>query len=190
MRVFVAVDIEVAIRDALGALQSELREKTGFKKSDVKWVNTDNMHLTLKFLGEIKDTESVEVCNRARQAAERHNAFDLQIEKVGFFGGRTARVLWVGAGDGSEKLIAIQKDIEQFLAEAGYAPESREFSPHLTLCRVRNPRAGRRLANISCDYEQLKLGPARIDSVVVYQSELTPKGPLYTALGRYDLRTT
>ena len=190
MRVFIAIDIDEEIRAALSDLQQQFQSKADIKKGDVKWVNPDNIHLTLKFLGEIKDEQVVDVCNIVKDVAGRHNSFELAIESVGHFGGRSARILWVGAGKGRENLLQLQKDLEQQLALAGWPPESREFSSHLTLCRIRNPRAGVKLAQVAGEYKDFKLGIMPADSVSVYQSQLTPTGPIYTVLGDYKLRQT
>ncbi len=188
MRVFIAIDIDEQIRKALGSLQNELRSKVDIKKSDVKWVNPDNMHLTLKFLGEIKDQEAVDVCNITKEVASRHKSFELDVETVGHFGGRSARVLWIGTGQNSDNLLQLQSDLEEQLASAGWPKETREFSGHLTLCRVRNSKAGVKLAQMTEGYKDLKLGTIWADSVSVYQSQLTPKGLVYTVLGNYRLQ--
>jgi 2'-5' RNA ligase len=187
MRVFIAVDIGERIRAALGELQEELRSSVDIKKSDVKWVEPENMHLTLKFLGEIKDEKVVEVCNIVENVAGEQKSFELAIETVGQFGGRSARVLWVGTGRGSENLVGLAKELEKQLAIAGWPEESREFSGHLTLCRVRKPAAGVKLAQISEGYKDFKAGVVSVDSVLVYQSQLKPSGPIYTVLGNYKL---
>lgn len=96
MRCFIAIDIGERVRMALGDLQRKLQSATDIKKSDVKWVKPDNIHLTLKFLGEIRDEAAVEVCNIVKDVAGRHKSFDVNVESVGYFGGRSARVLWVG----------------------------------------------------------------------------------------------
>ncbi len=188
MRVFIAIDINEQIRTALRNLQQQLQNKTDIKRSDAKWVNPDKMHLTLKFLGEIKDEQVVDVCNIVEDVAGRHKSFELDIESVGCFGGRSARVLWVGAGEGSNSLLPLQKDLEQHFASAGWPPETRKFAGHLTLCRVKNSRAGVELAAMTEDYKDYKLGTILADSVSVYQSQLTPRGPIYTVLGRYKLQ--
>ena len=187
MRVFIAIDIDEKIRKALGDLQQQLQSKVDIKKGDVKWVNPENIHLTLKFLGEIKDEKVVDICDIVKEVAGGHKSFELDIQTVGCFGGRSARVLWVGAGEGKDNLLGLQKDLEQQLALAGWPEEKREFSSHLTLCRVRDPRAGVKLAAISDDYRDFKLGIISADSVSVYQSQLTPTGPIYTLLGNYKL---
>jgi len=187
MRVFIAIDIDEAIKKALADLQSELRSKIDIKKSDAKWVNPNNVHLTLKFLGEIKDEQVVDVCNITKDVAGRHNSFDIDVETVGHFGGRSARVLWVGVGETCDQLLALQEDLERQLASAGWPKENRKFSGHLTLCRVRNSKAGFKLAQLTEEYKDFKIGTMPADSVCVYQSQLTPKGPIYTVLGNYEL---
>jgi len=187
MRVFIAIDIDEHIRKGLGDLQNELRAKADIKKSDVKWVSPEAMHLTLKFLGEIKDEQVVDVCNITKDVASRHESFELDVETVGQFGGRSARVLWVGAGQNCDKLLQLQEDLEQQLDLAGWPKEARKFSAHLTLCRVRNSKAGFKLAQVAEGYKDFTLGAIPADSITVYQSQLTPKGPIYTILGNYKL---
>lgn len=188
MRVFVAIDIDEQIRERLGDLQAELQSKVDIKKSDVKWVRPEAMHLTLKFLGEIKDTQAADVCNVVKDVAGGHKSFDLHVETVGVFGGRSARVAWVGAGQSCDELLRLQADLEGQFALAGWPKEARKFSAHLTLCRVRNPKAGLRLAQLAKNYGDFKLGSMAADSLSVYQSQLTPQGPIYTLLGNYSLQ--
>ncbi len=188
MRCFIAIDIDEEIRGALGGLQQKLREGIDVKKGDVNWVNPDNIHLTLKFLGEIKDEKIAEICNIVKAVAGRHKSFGLDIESVGHFGGASLRVLWVGTGKGEGSLLELQGDIEKSLASAGWPEETRKFSGHLTLCRIRNYKAGMKLAQASEDYRDFKVGTLSADSVCVYQSELKPTGPVYTVLGNYKLQ--
>jgi len=188
MRCFIAIDIDDQIRKALASLQDELQGKADIKKSDAKWVNPETIHLTLKFLGEIKDEQVVDVCNITGDVASRHEAFELDVESVGHFGGRSARILWVGTGQNSDKLLQLQEDLEQQLDLAGWPRETRKFSGHLTLCRIRNARAGIKLAQMAREYKDFKLGTMPADSVSVYQSQLAPKGPIYTVLGNYRLQ--
>jgi len=190
MRCFIAIDIDKKNRAALSDLQQQLQSSAGIKKIDVKWVNPENIHLTLKFLGEVKDAKIVEICNIVKDIADRHKSFELSIESVGCFGGRSARVLWVGTDDRSNNLRRLQKDLEEALALAGWPRETREFSGHLTLCRIRNSKAGIKLAQMTEEYKDFKLGVMPADSVSVYQSQLTPKGPIYTLLGNYKMRET
>jgi len=187
MRCFIAIDMDEESRISLARLQKQIADEAGLKKG-VKWVNTKIMHLTLKFLGEITDAQSVEVCRLVKQAADKNKAFDLNIEAVGSFGGKSARVLWVGANDENDRLLALQKDIEKKLASVGWPEDSRQFQGHLTLCRIKNAKAGRKLAEVAQKFKNVKIGSVLIDSVTVYQSQLKSDGPVYTKLGNYKLK--
>ncbi len=188
MRCFIAIDIDEQIKKYLSSLQSQLQAKVDIAKSDVKWVSPEATHLTLKFLGEIKNEQALEVCNITMEVASRHKSFDLAVESVGHFGGRSAKVLWVGAGHDCNNLLQLQQDLDEELAAAGWPKETRKFSGHLTLCRIRNPKAAVKLVQAAREYENLKLGIMSADSICVYESQLTPKGPIYTVLGHYDLQ--
>ena len=195
MRCFIAIDIDEKTRAAIADLQKQLNAKVDIKKGDVKWVEPENIHLTLKFLGEIEDKKADEVCEISKQVAANHEKFDIALETVGSFpplgsltgGGRSAKVVWVGAGKGAEQLLALQKDLEGRLEQAGYPKEEREFSAHLTLCRVRNPKAGFKLADACKAFSDYKLGIISADALCVYQSQLTPQGPIYTLLQSFKL---
>ena len=187
MRCFVAIDITEEIKAGLADLQQALASSVDIRKGDVKWVRPEAMHLTLKFLGEIRDADVVQVCNMAKAVAADHNAFDLAVKEVGHFGGHSARVLWVGAGQDCEALLALQQDLEERLAQAGWPKEARKFAAHLTLCRIRNARAGTTLAEAARRFEHYDLGALRATAISVYESQLTPRGPIYTCLGHFKL---
>ncbi len=187
MRVFVAIDIDEKNKAAIGDLQRQLQDKADIKKGAVKWVGRDAMHLTLKFLGEIEDGKASEVCEITRNVAAAHKSFELSVESVGQFGGKIAQVVWIGTGAGTDNLCEVQKDLEQQLESAGWPKEAREFTGHLTLCRVRDSRAGVKLAQLTKEYKDFKLGMVSADSIKVYKSQLTPTGPIYTVIGDYKL---
>ncbi|MGA2093925.1 MAG: RNA 2',3'-cyclic phosphodiesterase [Sedimentisphaerales bacterium] len=187
MRVFIAIDIDEKIRAAIADVQKQLNAKVDIKKGDVKWVEPDNIHLTLKFLGEIDDSKLSEIKEITEQVAAAHNKFTLDIESVGSFGGRSAKVVWVGAGKGADELITLQKDLDEQLTLADFPSEDREFSAHLTICRVRNPKAGFKLAEATKQFEKFKLGSISAEAVCIYQSQLTPAGPIYTQLASFKL---
>ena len=188
MRVFIAIDIDEVIRQDLADLQDEMRSKVDIKRSDAKWVNPDQMHLTLKFLGEIEDSQVINVCNITREIAQKHERFAMEISGVGFFGGKSARVLWVGTRQENENLLQLQSDLDEQLALIGFSKDNRKFSAHLTLCRIRNTKAGFKLAQLTKEYENYCPGNVPVDSICVYQSELTKQGPVYTLLGNYKLQ--
>jgi 2'-5' RNA ligase len=188
MRVFIAIDIDDKTRKAIANLQKQIASKVDVKKGDLKWVEPNNIHLTLKFLGEISDEQLAEVSEITQTVAQAHQKFTLEIESVGSFGGRSAKVVWVGAGKGTDALLALQKDLDDLLAQAGYPKEEREFSAHLTLCRVNHPIAGLKVGEAIAQFSHLKLGSIAADAIYVYQSQLTPAGPNYTLLSDFKLR--
>ena len=186
MRVFIAVDIDDVSMAAVEKLQKKLKEAAGGLRA-VTWVRPEAMHLTLKFLGEIDDQKVVEVCNIVKAAAAENESFELDVEGVGSFGGRSARVLWIGTGRGNDKLTGLAEDIEQRLEDAGFPPEGRKFTGHLTLCRIKNAEVGFILAQTVDEFKDFRAGTVFIDAVTVYQSQLTPEGAVYMALGRFQL---
>ena len=208
MRVFIAIDIDDKIRKAIANLQKQIASKVSVKKGDLKWVEPNNIHLTLKFLGEISDEQVAEVSEITKTVAQAHQKFNLEIESVGSFGGRSVKVVWVGVSswhglparentaspqDASrrmavpQELLALQKDLDDLLAQAGYPKEEREFSAHLTLCRVNHPMAGIKMGEAIAQFSHLKLGLIAADALCVYQSQLTPAGPTYTLLDEFEL---
>jgi 2'-5' RNA ligase len=186
MRVFIAIDIEKDILGEIARLQDKLQSAIDYKRG-VKWVDPEGMHLTLKFLGEIRDDQVSEICDELEAAAAGHKAFDLGIETVGSFGGGSPRVLWVGTGAGSVSLEHLQKDIDKRLSKIGWAKEKRRFAGHLTLCRIRDGRVGNELKIAIDEYRGTKFGQSFIESVKLYQSNLTPDGAVYTVLASYQL---
>jgi 2'-5' RNA ligase len=195
MRVFIAIDIDDKIRKAIADLQKQLDAKVDIQKGDVKWVEPENIHLTLKFMGELDEAKLPEVRGITKQVAAAHQKFTLDIETVGSFpplgsltgGGRSAKVVWVGAGKGADELLALQKDLDDRLTQAGYPKEDRQFSAHLTLCRVKNFKAGFKLADACVFFKDYKLGSISADALCIYQSQLTPAGPIYTLLESFKL---
>jgi len=187
MRVFIAIDIEKKVLEAITKLQQQLQRKAKVNEKFVKWVEPENMHLTLKFLGEIKDNELVETCKITEKVAQKHSRFDLEFKKIGYFGGASARVLWVGTEQGSENLIKLANQLDEQLGEIGFTKETRAFTGHLTLCRIKDFKAGVELAKIVDGLGPFKAGESEVEAVAVYQSELSKTGPTYTALGRYKL---
>jgi len=187
MRCFIAMDIDETLKADITDVQARIKQQIELSPGEVKWVQPEGMHLTLKFLGDIKDTQSVDVCGITQAVCERHAPFTIEVREVGFFGGRSARVVWVGVGQDSQALLELQADLEAELAQAGWPPESRRFSGHLTLGRVKQSRAGLALARALTEFKKVDLGSIPVNQVSVYQSQLRPQGPLYTALAKYQL---
>ncbi len=184
LRTFIAVDLGKAIRDRAVALQETLA-RAG---ADVKWVEPENLHVTLLFLGEVDAREVPRVCQLVADATQQHPAFPMSVETVGCFpNARRPRVLWVGVGQGTQELCALHDDLEGPLTQLGYRREERRYTPHITLGRVKSDRPPDSLAVALAKHAGWKGGEINVRAIQVMSSELTPQGPNYTVLSRARL---
>jgi 2'-5' RNA ligase len=184
IRTFVAIDPGKAVHDRLIALQETLA-RTG---SEVKWVEPENLHVTLLFLGEVEDREVARVCQVIAAGAAKHTPFSLSVETVGCFPNpRRPRIVWVGVGEGTQPLVALHDELEIPLQDLGYRREERRYTPHITLGRVKSEGATDKLAAALAKRADWKGGETNVREVLVMSSELTSQGPVYTVLSRAKL---
>lgn len=184
MRLFVAVDPSEEVRQALAGWLERLRPRA----PDAKWSRADAFHLTLAFLGNVAD-ELVEPIGRALEAvAGRHLPVELEAAGGGSFGGRRPRVLWAGLrGPDLERLAALRRGVEEAMVPFGYQPEARPFQPHFTLARAREAHGDPRLAICAGELDGASMGRFVVEELVLYRSELSPKGARYTPLSHHPL---
>lgn len=186
LRLFVAVDLPHDVREALDRLQSDLRRRD---LSSLRWVRPEGIHLTLKFLGDTP-AQRVPVIEEAVAGAVRGAPFRLALGQPGTFGsGRGPRVLWVDLAADVGRLRELQAAVERALAEAGFPPEERGFSPHLTLARVRQPPAPGTADRVSRALEAVSPPRAEfeVEEVVLMRSRLQPSGAVYERLAGFPL---
>jgi 2'-5' RNA ligase len=184
IRTFIAVDLPKTIRDKAVALQGELAQ-TGV---EVKWVEPENLHVTLVFLGEVADKDVPQVCEIAQEAVSGMTPFAASIETLGCFGNpRRPRTIWVGVGQGTQEMVTIHDNLEVPLLDLGYRREERKFTPHITLGRVRSERPADRMAAALRENAAWKGGDMTVGEIHIMGSELTRDGPVYTVLGRAKL---
>ncbi|MFO7675282.1 MAG: RNA 2',3'-cyclic phosphodiesterase [bacterium] len=179
MRCFVAVETSPEVRRDIGRLQQELRACA----PGVRWVRPEAMHLTLAFLGEV-DADFVAAARGPLAAAcAGHAAFAARPAGLGAFGSpRRARVLWVGMDRGRDELVRLARSVNDALRAVGFRPEARPFSPHLTLGRLREP------ADLSAaTAREYAAREFAVERVVLFESELRPEGPRYSALAEFPL---
>ena len=183
LRVFIALDLPKPIQDSIEQQTARLRQSLG--NGLIRWVPANNMHLTLKFIGDIAASHVDFIKQMLTQTADSHQSFDLQISGIGSFpNSKRARVLWVGI-HAPAGLASLQKNIETGAARLGYEKEARPFSPHLTLGRVRQNASPDDLQKVRSVLEGTqigRIGTACVDSVHLYQSDLHPEGSVYTKL--------
>jgi 2'-5' RNA ligase len=185
LRTFIAVDPGKPIRDRIVALQENLA-RTG---TEVKWVEHENLHVTLLFLGEVDERSVPPVCRVVAECTQRQPPFAMSVETAGCFPTpRRPRVLWVGVGEGTQRLCALHDGLEPPLLDLGcYRREERKYTPHITMGRVKSDRPTDKLAAALAKQTGWKGGEITVGEVLVMSSELTPKGPLYTVLSRAKL---
>jgi RNA 2',3'-cyclic 3'-phosphodiesterase len=187
IRTFIGIDVGEAIRDRLVSLQENLATV----ESDVKWVEPENLHLTLLFLGEVDQRETIDICRAAQKAIQDMPAFTMSVEAVGCFPNiRRPRTLWVGIGQGADEVCAVHDAIEKPLLEMGnYRRETRGYTPHVTLGRVKSDRPSDALAKELQKHQTWSAGEVTVKDVRVMSSVLGSDGPTYSVLGRAKLKT-
>lgn len=184
MRLFVAIELDGRIKDALGRAQASLAAHD----RAVRWVTQDQMHLTLVFLGEVPDGRVPAVCEAVRRAAGRCRPFDLTVSGSGCFppGGGGVRVVWVGVQETTGRLGPLQAAVAEELEAVGFPKEGRPFSPHLTLGRVREDRTRGRLRTDVGALSVSSLAQS-VSAVHVVASELRPNGARHSTVAECAL---
>jgi RNA 2',3'-cyclic 3'-phosphodiesterase len=177
LRTFVAVLLPDRVRAGLAAVSAELRGQT----RGLTWVPEDNLHLTLRFLGEIEPATLDRVQGAVVAAAAAVAPFTVNLGGLGGFpAGRAPRVLWASVSTGGEGIEALFGGLEAELVARGIPGETRAFHPHVTLARARDPRGAKELLSV------LGAGPAfgevRVEALHLMRSELSPRGARYSAL--------
>jgi 2'-5' RNA ligase len=184
MRCFLAIELPRETRDRLAALQRRL----SVLDRDVRWTKVDQIHLTVKFLGEVPDADVGQMCSSAATVARDYPPFDIQVSGTGCFPPRgPARIVWAGLASLPQPLIDCHKAFERAFAELGIPPETRPFHPHLTIGRVRDPRGSHKIRPVLEPESQFDGGHFIVEELVMFQSVLHPSGPTYTVLSHAAL---
>ncbi|HYJ44995.1 MAG TPA: RNA 2',3'-cyclic phosphodiesterase [Pyrinomonadaceae bacterium] len=185
LRVFIAIKLPEAVLSRAAAHLESLRASA--RDVRISWQRAENLHLTLKFLGEIELTKIPALSRALTRAAEQSQQFKLTIEGAGAFPPRgLPRVLWLGVTDSAGSLGRLQKRIEEECSLEGFEREERPFSPHLTLARVRAPQGARSLAGLHREkgFDAVEF---EVDEIYIMRSELGPGGSRYTVLSHHEL---
>jgi 2'-5' RNA ligase len=180
VRSFVAVELGPHVVESLSRVQEELRD-AGAK---VKWVAKRNLHLTLKFLGDVEYEKVSEISRVITDAVADTRPFALRVHGIGTFpkGRKTPRVVWAGVEGDIETLEKIYARLNEELVGFGVPYEKRRFSPHATIGRVRSSAGTQRLVEAIRSHEDTPFGETEVSGLVFFMSELTSTGPIYTAL--------
>jgi 2'-5' RNA ligase len=183
LRSFIAIELPEKIHAFLADMQQDFK-KCG---ADIRWVNTRNIHLTLKFLGSIEEKTSKKIIDEIKSICSHYRPFDLTIKGVGMFPNvKSPRVLWVGV-NGSNVLTELKKDIEDGMSSLGFESEDRKFTPHLTLGRFRSGKGKECIRELMERYGDSTLGTTSVHFVSFMRSDLHPKGARYTKMSEAPL---
>jgi 2'-5' RNA ligase len=191
IRSFIAIELPQEIRLALHDLQNRFKSPN---QPWVKWVDPQGIHLTLKFLGNVAADKIDEIIAAMREAAKGTPTLHLKVKELGVFPNpRRVQVAWVGLGGDINRLSELQQRLEANLARLGFARESRPFTPHLTLARVRD----RASAEDRQAFGQVITGARfetdyafEVTSIGLIKSQLTREGAIYSQLGSAELKKT
>ena len=195
MRIFVALDLDSAIRERIQKFVEEIRATA----PEARWISAESLHVTLKFIGEQPDAAIAQV--EAALRSIRTEPFQLRFSGTGFFPTpRAARVFWIGI-EADDALTALVKTIEEALAKIGITKEDRAFTPHLTIARTRGgsgapgrrkgDRANRQFGELRKFLATLPapdFGTMTAREFFLYRSQLSSKGSEYTKIARFEVQ--
>ena len=184
MRCFIAVPVCGPVRKAVARVQEALRRAD----ADVKWVAEENLHLTLKFLGEIAEESAEELRGLLAAEAPRWPKLALTYAGIGRFPERGApRVVWAGCAGDVDRLAGLAGAAERAAERIGIPRERRPFVAHLTIGRVRSPRNAKRLESALENQREVPLGRDEVAAFSLIRSTLTPRGAVYEPLASFPL---
>ena len=183
-----AVQLDPALRPAVGSLCRTLLQAWPHGRELVKWVEPHNLHLTVKFLGPVPE-HLVPRLSEVLEVLESFPSFRLHLVGLGAFPrARGARVLWIGIQEGAEQLGRLARRVEEALEPLGFTRERRPYSPHLTIGRLRTPAYHPELEAEVTRAACVEVGFQDVHSVELMESTLRPQGPVYTVVRSYPLR--
>lgn len=183
LRLFVGVSIPTGHLERIDEQIAPFKQKA----VNARWIDLENQHITLKFLGSTPEDRRDDIERTCSMVAASHESAPVRLTHTGGFPSQTrVRVLWVGIDDPQGLLSRAASDLDQVFEPLGYAPEGRAFTPHLTLCRFKIPvpmRSGLPPIDLS------DLGAFEIDRLELFRSHLSPKGARYESLATFPFRS-
>jgi 2'-5' RNA ligase len=183
MRLFIAVEIGDEARERIAESMERLKGM-GFR---ARFVGPENLHITLKFLGDVRDEQLKKLCEDAHDVVKKNSRFSFTLDGVGYFGKRNdIRVVWIGVKEGMEKLQNLMKELQERLSYI--RRDEHEPVPHLTVARVRYAHENSGLADELEKMRNVKFGEVCVKEVKIKKSVLTPKGPVYSDYKSFSLR--
>ena len=179
IRAFIAAELPDNIIADLRLLAKDIRD-LGI---NARWVRPENIHITLKFLGEINPAVIEKTGNVLRETAGEYTPIKLKAKGMGVFPGiKRPRVIWAGLSEQTGKLIEMQKTLEENLEISGFPRETRAFKAHLTIGRIKGRSDPNKILNAIQESSHFMTVTFNIDRITLFKSELKPTGAVYTRL--------
>lgn len=183
LRAFIAVEIPPDIQGLIADQSAALKNR--LPKAVIRWVAPNNVHLTIKFLGDVTSTALEQVAETLKVEAARHEPFSMSVRGLGAFpSARRPHVIWIGL-EAPSTLEALVHGVEAAMARLGFPAEQRPFSPHLTIGRVAQNVSATDTQRLQSALESTRvgqLGKLRVEAVHIFKSDLRPGGAVYTHL--------
>ena len=187
IRAFIAIELPAKIAQELEKIQDKLKDET----NKITWVKPENIHLTIKFLGDIETNKIDSIAKVLEDAADNLSSFKISIKGVGAFPTiENPRVLWVGIEEDDTNVSQLYNNLEHGLTTLGFEKEQRAFKPHLTLGRIKFLKDKRTLKQHLEKVAGINLGKFEVGSFYLFKSKLTPEGAVHTKLKEVKLKKT
>lgn len=182
-RIFTAIKVH----PGEGFLQVFEDLKNNCSHDRITWVDPKNIHITLKFFGETEEERIPAISSLLLDIVGKHNPFELQLKGTGVFGSSyKPRVVWIGI-DKNPTLISLGQEVMDSMESLGFKKDRQNFVPHLTLGRIKHIDDKHRFFELIGKYKNSAITSENINELHLIESRLTPKGPLYTVLERYEM---
>ena len=182
MRAFLAVDLDEKLKDEVIKVQKRIKDAN----AQLKFVEPENLHFTLKFLGEVSDSKLEDIKVMIENKINEYKPFKLSIKETGFFPhSGYIRVIWLGVED-PETYSQMQMDLDIEFIKLGFKKE-KSYIPHLTIARVKGAKNKETLISLIKEMKNVDIGDMMVDKLVLKKSELTPVGPIYSNLIEFKL---
>lgn len=177
MRTFIAINLSDEVKNSINAIIEN------FKKIDpkIKWVKKENLHLTLKFLGEV-DEEKIKRIGSSLEKKVKFSDFEITLNGIGTF----PRTIWIGTTDGKEKVKEIWENVEEAAEECGFERDHRSFSAHVTIGRIKS-KPEKTLKKEIENLKEFNFGTQMVSSITMIKSTLTKAGPIYEEIYKIKL---
>ena len=179
-RTFLAISIPCGTE--FPALVEKLKKNLQHERY-INYVKTNQIHLTLKFVGDTPEDDIPAIIEACRKVAKRHQSFAMDFDRTGLFGSNhSPRVLWLGMNDQPQALFALENDLLDAFDDLGYLRDRQNFVPHLTVCRIKQLIDKQFFMQVYNAIEQKTYLHADVKELVYFQSFLQPSGPFYKIL--------